>query len=163
MINLKKSETQSPDNNESYFSKTREQCQALLQMIHPAQPFYENTESKIQGKMRNTVGAFLFYLPANKDLHFSEKISKKAKELGQYVQEHETPRSVAAHEIFTHNWGEEKNPVDTLVNLYTEKYAKYNYVTQDENQKLRPFQKLGVFKTPEIAYELAGIELEEFK
>ena len=163
MTKSKKSETQSPDINENYYSKTKEQCEALLQMIYSAQPLYENAGPETKRLIRSIVGAGLFYLPANKNLHFTGMTSKKAKELGQQVQEHETPRSVGAHKILTHNWGKEKNPVDTLVNLYTEKYAKYNYVTQDENQKLRPFQKLEVFKTPEIAYELAGIELEEFK
>jgi hypothetical protein len=41
-------------------------------------------------------------------------------------------------------------------------FLAWNYVTRQENNDLKPFQKLGVFTTPEASYQAAGIELIDF-
>ena len=56
-----------------------------------------------------------------------------------------------------------KDPIQSLANLYIEKYGKYNYVSKSENKKLIKYQKIGVFKSPEKAYQSAGIELIDYE
>ena len=55
---------------------------------------------------------------------------------------------------------EEKFTMQTLAKLLY-KFCHVHKVTKEENKKVEVFQKPNVFNTPEEAYELAGIELQE--
>ena len=46
-----------------------------------------------------------------------------------------------------------------LKDLYYEKLGKFHKVSKKENKQLVPYQKAGVFTTPEDAYAKVGIEL----
>ena len=78
---------------------------------------------------------------------------------GEKSEDHLYPRKITAQEILQFDWEDENNPVETLSNLYIEKYGRYNYVSKMENKRLIKYQKIGVFVDPETAYENAGIEL----
>lgn len=47
--------------------------------------------------------------------------------------------------------------------MYYNKYGIWNLVTKDENNKLRKYQKNGIFENPKQAYNDCGIKLIEFK
>ena len=48
--------------------------------------------------------------------------------------------------------------IEDFTELYI-KFCMYDHTTSEENNRLKPFQKEGVFKTPEHAYEQCGIKL----
>ena len=76
------------------------------------------------------------------------------------TKEHQYPRKIAAKELL-----KAKNKLAQkevcLQTLYEEKYAKFNYVTPQENKKISKFQREGVFVDIATAYSLAKIELRE--
>jgi hypothetical protein len=41
-------------------------------------------------------------------------------------------------------------------------FLSWNYVTRQENNNLKPYQKVGVFTSPEVSYQAAGVELIDF-
>ncbi len=57
------------------------------------------------------------------------------------------------------DWSSIENPAIEFYELYREKYGRVNFVTSTENKSITKFQKVGVFSTPEKAYEQAGIKL----
>ena len=106
------------------------------------------------------LGATIFYLPTNKD-SFSGMISENASNIDKElrVKEHQYPRKISSKELFL-------NPpksVEELKEMYYNKYGIWNLVTKDENNKLRKYQKNGIFKNPKQAYNDCGIKLIEFK
>jgi len=134
-------------------------CEALLHLVKGIQEFYKSTNDTNKSFIETTVGAAIWYLPKKRDLLFTGKISKEAMKKGEKSEDHLYPRKITAQEILQFDWEDENNPVETLSNLYIEKYGRYNYVSKMENKRLIKYQKIGVFVDPETAYENAGIEL----
>ena len=134
-------------------------CEALLHLVKGIQEFYKSTNDTNKSFIETTVGAAIWYLPKTKDLLFTGKISKEAMKKGEKSEDHLYPRKITAQEILQFDWEDENNPVETLSNLYIQKYGRYNYVSKMENKRLIKYQKIGVFVDPETAYENAGIEL----
>tara|TARA_B100001250_G_C19775680_1_gene779428 strand:+ start:678 stop:1130 length:453 start_codon:yes stop_codon:yes gene_type:complete len=147
----------------AYIKTLEEKCEALLKLVLGIQGYYKTTSSENKRLIETTIGAAIWYLPKSKKFLFTGKISKEAKEKKEKSEDHLYPRKIAAMEILNLNWSEEVNPLKTILNLFLKKYGRYNYVSKTENKKLIPFQKSGVFISPEIAYKKAGIELEEFR
>lgn len=117
-----------------------------------------------KGLIETLLGAGIWYLPSGNEL-FSGKISEAAlnkirldPEL-KLVEEHGFPRKVAGKSLFHEHLDEIKSNANKLHDLYFEKMGRFNLVLKEENLKLKKFQKTGVFKTEEEAYELAGIKL----
>lgn len=68
-------------------------------------------------------------------------------------EEHMYPRKVAAKELLGHNTLDAEKMLQAFINSY----ALVHYITPDENKMVTRFQKTSVFKSPEEAYQLAGI------
>lgn len=63
------------------------------------------------------------------------------------------PRKVAAKELLRQNTLDAEKMLQAFINSY----ALVHYITADENKMVTRFQKTSVFKSPEEAYQLAGI------
>lgn len=113
-----------------------------------------------KGFIEIILGAIIFYLPTNKD-SFSGMIFENASNISNElrVKEHQYPRKISAKELLLNP---PKN-VDKLKEMYYNKYGIWNLVTKDENNKLRKYQKNGIFENPKQAYNDCGIKLIEFK
>ena len=147
----------------NYNQKVKNKCEALLNLIIGIQPFYHNTNNDKKRFIETTIGAAIFYLPKKNSVLFTGKISKEAFRKNEKSEDHLYPRKIAASELLDIKWDKKKDPIQSLDNLYIEKYGKYNYVSKSENKKLIKYQKIGVFKGPEKAYQSAGIELIDYR
>ena len=112
------------------------------------------------------LGAALWYLPTSKELwtrgisihaladfHPDSDVAKP-----RLTEDHEFPRKVAAVELMRRAW-DERNPPIAMLELYLQKYGRYNYITPTENKLLVKFQTTHVFEEPSIAYAQAGVKL----
>ena len=76
--------------------------------------------------------------------------------------EHYYPRQVAGARILQHierYGGISKNKLDEFLDVFT----RVHYTTSEENQLLKPYQKVDTFISPEHSYEAAGITLVKVK
>ena len=105
--------------------------------------------------IETTIGAMLWYLPGLKNVTFTGMVSEAVRAGAKICVEHRYPRKVSAKLLL-------ENPPKSgqeFFDDFVEKYGSTNWVTPEENKKLVPFQKVGVFTTPEEAYKQAGIKL----
>ena len=102
---------------------------ALLQAISPA--YRKSNDETFQSFIETTLGAAIFYLPGNKELHFSGMISESAKQLkdGTPTKDHYYPRKVSARHLLTTDYS-----LDEVIKLCNEKYLRYHLVTPSENK-----------------------------
>jgi hypothetical protein len=152
-------------------NKSREKlikrCEILEKIIMSISDSYFSKETtNDQKKLLETVlGAAIWYLPHNQT-YWTGKISKVAKETleqnckSSLTKEHQFPRKIAAKELLQMKDKLAKKEV-SLVQLYENKYAKYNLVTPQENKKLAQFQREHEFNDVETAYIKAKVELIE--
>lgn len=93
-------------------------------------------------------------------------ISKSAKEAllenpkTKLTKEHQFPRKIAAKEMLSDSKLLSAKE-SSILTLYKEKYAKFNFVTPSENKRISRHQKDTVFKDIETAYKNADIILEQ--
>jgi hypothetical protein len=152
--------------NKSNF-KLKERCEILEEIIISISDKYfsEETTNDQRKFIETTLGAAIYYLP-HSDNYWTGKISKCAKEAleennkTRLTKEHQFPRKIAAKELLM-EVENIKNKKVSLQKLYEEKYAKFNFVTPQENAKLKKYQKDTIFINSETAYKSAGIELFE--
>lgn len=74
-------------------------------------------------------------------------------------RDHQWPRKLAMKHISDMGCETSGETVDVIAESILTKFGTWNLVTKEENAKLRPHQKVGVFTTPEEAYGQAGIKL----
>jgi hypothetical protein len=156
-------------------SKTKKQKMELLYRICKAlSPLYgELEDEKVKGQICTMIGAQIFYIgcPAESFQKISvegknelaalqaEGLSK-AKALQKLTKEHQTPRKIGGLELMEYMAGHKVTYEEFESKLQT--YLKWNYVTKQENNNLKPFQKVGKFTTPEESYRAAGVVLTDF-
>ncbi len=156
-------------------SKTKKQKMELLYRICKAlSPLYgELEDDKVKGQICTMIGAQIFYIgcPAESFQKISvegknelaalqaEGLSK-AKALQKLTKEHQTPRKIGGLELMEYMAGHKVTYEEFESKLQT--YLKWNYVTKQENNNLKPFQKVGKFTTPEESYRAAGVVLTDF-
>jgi hypothetical protein len=133
-------------------------------IISLSQNYHATNDEEEKSQISIIIGAGLFYLPTSKvlctglisrDALMSLQINPK----NSLVKEHCFPRKVAANELLTVHLNGLRNDRTLLSHLYTSRFGKYHIVTKKENQKLKKYQKLGVFESEKDSYEKAGIEL----
>lgn len=156
-------------------SKNQKQKMELLFHICKAlSPLYAEIEDeKIRGSIAVMIGAQIFYVgcpPEN-----FQKISveakavldslqasglTKSKALQQLTKEHQTPRKIGGMQLMEYMAGHQVSQSEFESML--QNYLAWNYVTKQENNKLKPHQKVGVFTNPEASYAAAGVVLTDF-
>jgi hypothetical protein len=145
--------------------KIFEKAEILGQMILAMRKIYDAAKPDQKKLMETMVGAAIFYFPRSEKL-WTNKISQKALDhLKSYgttkglTKDHQYPRKEAGRELLTGQSGSSENITVEVCDLYRNKYGRHNWVTKSENRKLVPFQKEGIFITPEGAYKKAAITL----
>jgi hypothetical protein len=149
----------------------KEKSAVLSRIIMLTRDIYQSGQlSEAQkGLMETLIGAGIWYLPTSTEL-FSGYISKRALESLQsdpihtkLVEEHAFPRKVAGQLLYSIQDDELLTPDGSgLEKLYRERFGKFNLVLKSENNKLKKFQKKGVFLDETTAYALAEVELVPF-
>ena len=144
--------------------KQKQKFEAFYALIRASSPTYrESDDETFQSFIETTLGAALFYLPQNKQLHFSGMISKSANELlkvdplAKVTKDHYYPRKVSARHLLTTDYS-----LNEVIQMCNEKYLRYHLVTPKENKLLTPFQTVAKFESPEKSYKDANIELVPF-
>ena len=143
----------------NYEDKVKNKCSALLKLIRGIQEFYSSANPEQRRFIETTVGAAIWYLPKNNKVLFTGKKGLDAIKKNERSEDHLFPRKIAATELLNFNWNKESDPEKVLVELFLNKYGKFNYVSKSENKKLIKYQKSEIFKSPENAYSNAGIVL----
>lgn len=144
--------------------KLKERCEILEKVVISVSDVYwdENTKEDQKRLIETIIGAAIWYLPHN-EKYWTGRISKTAKETleknnkAKLTKEHQFPRKIAAKELLKEK--EILKKVGSLHKLYEEKYAKFNYVTPEENKLISKHQRDDVFIDIETAYKDANIEL----
>lgn len=139
----------------------REKCEIIEKIIISIYDHYKLSTIHQQNLIETTIGASLFYI-SSKKAYWTGKISIKAKndKSEKLTKDHQYPRKIAARELL--NMAEAlKNKETSVFELFEEKYAKFNYITTSENQKLKNFQKDKNFIDVDSSYKNAGVELVE--
>ncbi len=156
-------------------SKTKKQKMELLYRICKAlSPLYgELEDEKVRGQICTMIGAQIFYVgcPSESFQKISVEGKKelaalqaaglsKAKALQKLTKEHQTPRKIGGLQLMEYMSGHQVTYEEFESKLHT--YLEWNYVTRQENNNLKPFQKVGKFTTPEESYRAAGVVLTDF-
>ncbi len=149
----------------------KDKAELLAQVILLTKELYDNpqTTPAQKGLLETIIGAGIWYLPSSTEL-YSGFISKKAYEslkidpVGtKLVEEHSFPRKLAGETLYAEsNYNKIKENIAHLEEVYREKFGKFNLVLKSENDKLKAFQKKGIFIDEEVAYKNAGLELLPF-
>lgn len=76
--------------------------------------------------------------------------------------EHFYPRQVAGWKIIEHVM-QNKGIARRKLFEYVKEYIQVHYTLPEENTRLVPYQRQGVFISPEVSYKLANVELVKVK
>lgn len=120
--------------------------------IH-VKPLFDNTPEDGR-RVLLTILDDSFWVGTNVKFFWSGLISEDCRSTGQKCQQHRYPRLLATKFMFENL----PDNIEEFQELFI-KLCQFDYTTSSENKKLIPFQKEGIFETPEIAYEKAGIVL----
>ncbi len=148
-----------------------ERASVLAQLVVLTSSLYEkeNLSEGQKGLLETIIGAGIWYLPSGVEL-YSGYISKSALESlrkdpmnTKLVEEHSYPRKLAAASLLKKEVIEEvRKNEGHLRELYTRSFGCFNLVLKSENDRLKKYQKKGVFQSEEQSYREAGIELVPF-
>jgi len=148
--------------------KLRERCAILVEVAQKLGSLYDapDASSTQRHYIETILGAALWYLPTSKEL-WTGGISIRALQdfhpdssvlEPRLTEDHEFPRKVSAVELMRRAWGD-PDPSAAMLELYLQKYGRYNYITPTENKVLVKFQKTHLFVDPAVAYEQAAVQL----
>ncbi len=152
----------------------KQKMELLYQICKALSPMYEEIQDeKVRGSISVMIGAQIFYIgcPAESFQKISvEALAElkalqasglsKSKALQKLTKEHQTPRKIGGMQLMEYMAGHQVSQAEFETML--QNYLAWNYVTKQENNTLKPHQKLGVFTTPEASYQAAGVELTDF-
>jgi len=129
----------------------------------------ESVNAQQRGYMETLIGAAIWYLPSDKKLLYSGKISERAYvslinpvEKTKLVEEHgRVPRKVAGNWLYTKYLNTIRENPENLKAIYLNEIGQYNLVLKEENLRIAKFQRTDVFIDEATAYQNAGIKLIE--
>jgi hypothetical protein len=138
-----------------------EKLSALVSIVQALKPQYEEAAENSEARrlIETLIGATIWYLPQPKTL-WTGQISLAALSGLPNVKlsrDHDVPRKIAAARLLRLSLDE--LTMESLAQLYEQSLGRFNLVTKEENRKLMPFQRGGVYETTESAYARAGIKL----
>jgi hypothetical protein len=130
-------------------------------------------DEKVRGGIATMIGAQIFYIgcppenfqkisvEAKASLDFLQSTGlTKTKALQRLTKEHQTPRKIGGMKLMEYMAQHDSTQDEFESMLQT--FLSWNYVTRQENNNLKPYQKVGVFTSPEVSYQAAGVELIDF-
>lgn len=125
--------------------------QVIFNSIQALKPIYDQL-SEDEKQYLLTVQDDFLWVGTNVKFFWSGLISEECRHTKQKCQQHRYPRLLATKLIFDNL----PDNIDEFKKMFIE-LCQFDYTTSNENKKLIPYQKEGIFETPEIAYEKAGI------
>ncbi len=144
-------------------AKLVEQCEVVAALILAMRPIYVHANDGQRALLETIVGAGIWYIP--KPTHaWTGKISIGALRIfhpdsgvdrPRLSEEHVYPRKVAARRLLE----DDSLSGESLATLFREKYGRVHLITSEENKAVQPFQRVGVFTSPDEAYRSAGVLL----
>lgn len=147
-------------------NKLKDRCEILEKVIISISDIYKVEANDDQKRLIETIlGAAIWYLPHG-EKYWTGEISEGAIHALKHnpnprlTKEHQFPRKIAAKELLNQT-AEISTKEASLLKLYEEKYAKFNYVTPEENKRISRHQRDDVFVDIEKAYKLAEIKLKK--
>jgi hypothetical protein len=144
-------------------AKLVEQCSVVAALITAMRPVYDGANERQQALLETIIGAGIWYIPKPVRA-WTGRISKGALqafhpdsgvERPRLSEEHVYPRKVTARLLLA----DASLNGQSLVEQFREKYGRVHLITSEENKAVQPFQRVGVFKSPDEAYASAGITL----
>ena len=132
-----------------------EKFQSFLMLLNSLATEYKSMTDAQKQFIETTVGAALFYLPTSKKVHWTGQISEEAVATGTSIKEHLYPRRWSARQLLINV----PATIEQLIDICDSKYLCYTYTTAAENNRLKEFQKVETFVSPETSYDKAGIRL----
>ena len=149
--------------------KLRERCDILARVVTGIAPIHADasTTDNQRHLLETIIGAAIWYFPHMPQLWtgaisveaLASYLPQSGSEKPRLTADHAFPRKVAARELLQFDWQSESDPGSRVLQLYLEKYGRFNLVTPKENRTLVKYQKGVAFQTPEAAYDAAGIAL----
>ena len=146
-------------------AKLREQCEVMASLIAAIRPVYSNANLTQRALLETIIGAGLWYVPKASNA-WTGMVSVGAlrafhpdsgNNSPRLSEEHVYPRKVAARQLLE----DLSLTNETMTRLFQERYGRVHLITSEENKAVQRHQRVGVFTTPEGAYELAGIVFVE--
>jgi hypothetical protein len=141
--------------------KLDEQCAVVADLILAMRPVYAAASVKQRALLETIIGAGIWYLPkpsrawtghisigALRSFHPESGIAKP-----RLSEEHVYPRKVTARLLIE----DLSLSGIVLANQFREKYGRVHFITSEENKMVQPYQRVGVFTSPDDAYLKAGI------
>lgn len=144
----------------NYNTKLYNKCQALHAILCGVRDYYEGASPDQKIFIETTIGAALWYLPKNKKLLFTGKISLDALAKNERSEDHFFPRKIAAREMLEDT---RDTSATIIMESFLQKYGRYNYVSKSENKKLIKYQKSNTFLCPSESYKKAGVRLVDYE
>jgi len=144
-------------------AKLIEQCEVVAALISAMRPVYKSANERQRALLETIIGAGIWYIPKPVSA-WTGKISKGALEAfhpdsgvenPRLSEEHVYPRKVAARFLLE----DVSLSGHSLAEQFRQKYGRVHLITSEENKAVQPFQRVGIFKSPEAAYASAGITL----
>jgi len=144
--------------------EAKAKCEGLYRNLELIRGDYKKLTDKRHKKIFEYGIACIIKYITNRGLKFwSEKISEgllrklRNSNYNRFSADHDPPRKVLAIQYLNDPKFDNISEQDFLKDF--EEKVKFNMVTSKENKDLRPFQKFGVYKSSEKAYEDAEITL----
>jgi hypothetical protein len=149
-------------------AKLHERCAILVEVAKNLGTLYNTNDATVTQRhyIETILGAALWYLPTSKELwtggisvqaltdfHPNSGVPKP-----RLTEDHEFPRKVSAVELMRRAW-KDNDPSAAMLELYLQKYGRFNYITPTENKILVKFQKAHIFADPASAYASANVRL----
>ena len=141
--------------------KIRLHCATLAKVIESVRPAYLAAAEAQKALVETMIGAAIWYIPkpANawtgqisvavlRAFHPNSGVLRP-----RISEEHVYPRKAAAKQLLE----ADRLDGDSMLQAFMSRYALVHYITPDENKAVTRFQRTSVFKSPEEAYRLAGI------
>lgn len=144
--------------------KNVEKAEVLFHLLSGVRTKVQSMSYTELNILARTIGNSLFDMSPiwsgykSRALIAAEKVNPKVKKCA----EHYYPRQVAGWRIVEHILRYKGITKSKLFDLL-EVFNQVHYTTSDENTRLVPFQKYGVFVSPEHSYKQAGVELVKVK
>jgi hypothetical protein len=146
-------------------AKLEEQCALVASLIVTMRPVYHAATPRQRALLETIIGAGIWYIP-KPSRAWTGRISVAAlrafhPESGvlkpRLSEEHVYPRKVTARLLL------EDAALDgpSLASAFREKYGRVHLITSEENKAVQPFQRVGVFTSPDEAYVKAGVAFIE--
>ena len=144
----------------------KNRIELLYQICKALSPLYGRIEDeKVRGGIATMIGAQIFYVgcppenfqkisvEAKASLDFLQSTGlTKTKALQRLTKEHQTPRKIGGMKLMDYMAQHDATQDEFESMLQT--FLSWNYVTRQENNNLKPYQKVGVFKALKLVIKL---------